>query len=168
MGTALLNVLSSLEVPLPSTAVADKAVHTNSRKYGVSTSEYLAARSVAGCTGENIVDGCATVAGDKVYSRFFHFYPPRKVNLQQWLADWISQGCSAVATLNTQQMYGADYWHHQMFYGVSNEGVHVTNGVETLGFAEIMKGLVSPSVLQIQAGTALGCTPFDPDACDAL
>ena len=55
---------------------------------------------------------------EKVISRFFAFYPPREVVLQEWLAMWLGRGCSAVATLNTQQMYGADYWHHQMIHGV--------------------------------------------------
>jgi len=166
--TALLNVLSVLQVPLPSVREADNAVQTNSRKYGVSTSEYLAARSVAGCTGENIVSGCATVAGEVLESRFFAFHPPREVDLQCWLADWLGKGCSAVATLNTQRMYSADYWHHQMIFGVSKEGVFVTNGVEVLSFEEIMKGLESPSVLAIRASDALGCKPFDPKKCDSL
>eukprot|EP00440_Ansanella_granifera_P050501 gb/GFBE01054737.1/.p1 GENE.gb/GFBE01054737.1/~~gb/GFBE01054737.1/.p1 ORF type:complete len:259 (+),score=69.15 gb/GFBE01054737.1/:1-777(+) len=166
--TALLNVLSSLEVPLPEKHVADKAVKTNLRKYSVPTSEYLAARSVAGCTGENIVEGCATVAGDSVESRFFHFYPPREVDLRKWLARWLNKGCSAVATLNTQKMYGADYWHHQMIWGVSRAGVCMTNGIEVLDFPEIMKGLESPSVLQIMASDALNCTPFDAEKCNEL
>eukprot|EP00931_Biecheleriopsis_adriatica_P076291 TRINITY_DN5000_c0_g1_i1.p1 TRINITY_DN5000_c0_g1~~TRINITY_DN5000_c0_g1_i1.p1 ORF type:complete len:266 (+),score=59.30 TRINITY_DN5000_c0_g1_i1:78-875(+) len=166
--TALLNVLSALEVPLPSTSAADRAVHTNLRKYGVSTSEYLAARSVAGCTGENIVKGCETVAGDVVESRFFAFDPPREVDLQKWLCDWLSRGCGAVATLNTQQMYGADYWHHQMIFGVDNKGVHVTNGIEVLDYKEIMLGLESPSVLRIRKNDALNCKPFDPENCNSL
>ena len=56
-------------------------------------------------------------------------------------------GCTAVATLNTQRMYGADYWHHQMIFGVSSKGVFVTNGIEVLSFGEILTGLESPSVL---------------------
>ena len=47
--TALLNVLSALRVSVPSIVAAERAVHTNARKYGVSASEYLQARSVAGC-----------------------------------------------------------------------------------------------------------------------
>ncbi|KAK3253037.1 hypothetical protein CYMTET_37692 [Cymbomonas tetramitiformis] len=166
--TALLNVLLALEVPLPPTEVADKAVRTNQRKYGVSASEYLAARSIAGCTGENIVEGCEKIAGDKVMSRFFAFYPSRTVNLHTWLAQWIRRGCCGVATLNTQEMYGADYWHHQMIYGVDTKGVHVTNGVEVLSFEEIQKGLVSPSVLKIDVDDVRRCRPFDPQSCDAL
>jgi len=166
--TALLNVLSALEVPLPSTSTADRAVQTNSRKYRVSTSEYLAARSVAGCTGENIVKGCETVAGDAVESRFFAFYPPREVDLQKWLCDWLSRGCGAVATLNTQLMYGADFWHHQMIFGVDNKGVHMTNGIQVLDYKKIMLGLESPSVLRIDKSDALDCTPFDPEKCNSL
>lgn len=101
--TALLNVLTALHVPVPSISQAEQAVRTNSRKYGVSACEYLKARSVAGCTGENIVAGCREVTGGDVVSRFFSFYPPRKVSLQRWLAGWLDKECSAVATINTQQ-----------------------------------------------------------------
>eukprot|EP00930_Biecheleria_cincta_P049828 TRINITY_DN35025_c0_g1_i1.p1 TRINITY_DN35025_c0_g1~~TRINITY_DN35025_c0_g1_i1.p1 ORF type:complete len:258 (+),score=61.35 TRINITY_DN35025_c0_g1_i1:72-845(+) len=166
--TALLNVLKSMNVPVPDIRSAEKAVRTNSRKYGVSTSEYLAARCVAGCTGENIVDGCVTVAGEAVESRFFAFYPPREVDPQRWLAGWFSRGCSAVATLNTQRMYDADYWHHQMIFGVSDRGAFMTNGVGVMGYAELMTGLESPSVLQIYKSDALDCKPFDPEKCDQL
>lgn len=166
--TALLNVLSALEVQLPSTREADSAVKTNLRKHGVPVSEYLAGRSVAGTTAEAIVAGCERVAGGAVESRFFPFHPPRAVELRRWLSEWLAAGCSAVATLNTQAMYGADYWHHQMIFGVSEEGVFVTNGIETLSFDEISKGLESPSVLRVHASDALGCSPLDAEACDNL
>lgn len=166
--TALLNVLSALEVKLPSTREADRAVKTNLRRHGVPASEYLAGRSVAGTTAEAIVAGCEQVAGAAVESRFFHFYPPRAVELRRWLSEWLAAGGSAVATLNTQAMYGADYWHHQMIFGVSGEGVFVTNGIETLSFDEIGKGLESPSVLRVRASDALGCSPLDAEACDGL
>merc|ERR1712039_914698 len=65
-------------------------------------------------------------------------------------------------------MYGADYWHHQMIFGVSEQGVSVTNGVGVLSFEEIREGLESPSVLQIMSDDALECSPFDAEACDAL
>mmetsp|Transcript_73188 Transcript_73188/g.238014 ORF Transcript_73188/g.238014 Transcript_73188/m.238014 type:complete len:259 (-) Transcript_73188:34-810(-) len=166
--TALLNVLSALKLPIPDIRDADRAVKTNARKCNVSVSEYLAARSVAGTTAEAIVEGCAVVADKALASRFFDFYPPREVDLQRWLAGWLAQGCSAVGTINTQRMYGADYWHHQMIHGVSSKGVFVTNGVEVLGFREIELGLVSPSELLIRASDALGCRPFDAEACDAM
>lgn len=166
--TALLNVCAALGVPVPDVGAADEAVKTNSRRHGVPLSEYLAARSVAGTTAEDIVAGCSEVTSDSLEARFFAFDPPRDVDLQTWLAGWLSRGCSAVATLNTQRMYGADYWHHQMIFGVSASGVAVTNGIEVLGMAEIMTGLESPSVLQIRASDVLRCKPYDAAACDAL
>ncbi|CAE8621577.1 unnamed protein product [Polarella glacialis] len=166
--TALLNVLAALDIALPDTRMADQAVHTNSRQQGVSVSKYLAARSVAGTTAEDIAAGSEKIAGTSVESRFFDFFPPRSINLQVWLARWLSDGCSAIATLNTQRMYGADYWHHQMIYGVSAEGVFVTNGIEVLGFDEIRKGLESPSILEVRAQDVLHCCPFDAEACDKL
>ena len=167
--TALLNVLTALDVTVPDIDAAERAVRTNARRYGVAVSEYLAARSVAGCTGENIVGGCDELTRGRVASRFFAFWPPRRVDLHVWLGAWLGQGCSAVATLNTQLMYGADYWHHQMIFGVSRRaGVAVTNGVSLLPFDEIAVGLESPSELRVAARDALRCEPFDAERCDAL
>ena len=167
--TAVLNVLSSLKVPSPPIEHVEQAVHTNLRKHGVPLSEYLQARSVAGCTGENIVAGCEEVAGTHVVSKFFAFYPPRKVDLGPWLASWLSQGCSAVATLNLQRMGDADAWHHQMVYGVdSKTGVHMTNPVQVLPFKDILPGLVSPSVLEIRPSDCLDEAPFDVGNVDML
>ena len=157
--TALLNVLTALKVSVPTIDQAERAVQTNSRKYRVSTSEYLLARSVAGCTGDNIVDGCTAVAGQEVISRFFAFYPVRDVSIQLWLVAWISKGCSAVATINTQIMYGADYWHHQMIHGVDGRGVYMTNPVERLGFDELRQGLESDSALLVQNSDVRTCRP---------
>ena len=84
--------------------VAAKLRVWQQRRYGVAVSEYLAARSVAGCTGENIVGGCDELTRGRVRSRFFAFFPPRRVDLHAWLGAWLGQGCSAVATLNTQLM----------------------------------------------------------------
>jgi hypothetical protein len=166
--TALVNVLAALEVPIPDINAVQRAVHTNSRKHSVSVSEYLAARSVAGCTGQDIVYGCQEVASGLVESRFFAFYPHRDVDLQHWLAGWLSMGCSAIATLNMQAMSGADYWHHQMIYGVDARGVHMTNGIGLASFDEMCLGLESPSVLRIDVDDVLSCSPFDAEECDEL
>ena len=63
------------------------------------------------------------MAGEQIVSRFFPFFPPRDVSLQHWLATWLARGCPAVATINTQLIFGADHWHHQMVYGVDGRGV---------------------------------------------
>ena len=157
--TTLLNVLTALNASVPTIDQAERAVRTNSRKYRVSTSEYLLARSVAGCTGDDVVAGCTAVAGEEVISRFFATHPVRDVSLQHWLAAWLTKGCSAVATINTQIMYGADYWHHQMAYGVDSQGVYLTNPVERLSFDELRRGLESDSHLLIQSADVRACRP---------
>lgn len=166
--TALLNVLSALGAPVPDIRSLERAVHTNSRKHGVSVSEYLESRSMAGCTADDIVNGCNEVAGAFVECRFFPFYPQRQIELQCWLAGWLSQGCSAIATLNMQEIAGADYWHHQMIFGVDADGVHMTNGPELLSFNAMSLGLESPSVLKVACSDALCCCPFDAENCDKL
>lgn len=167
--TALVNVLVALGVPVPDIERVNRAVHTSSRKHSVSITEYLAARSVAGCTGEDIVNGCQEVAGHYVESRFFALFPEREVDLQSWLAGWLSMGCSAIATINLQAVATeADSWHHQMIFGVDASGVHMANGSALMSFENIRAGLESPSVLRIRACDALSCSPFDEEKCDAL
>jgi len=166
--TALVNVFVALGVHVPDREKIDRAVHTRSRKRSVSTTEYLAARSVAGCTGEDIVNGCREVAGQYVESRFFACFPKREVDLQSWLAGWLSLGCSAVATINLQAIGNADAWHHQMIFGVDEAGVHMANGSALMSIEEIRLGLESPSVLRIRQSDALSCSPFDAENCDAL
>eukprot|EP00746_Dinoflagellata_sp_MGD_P005255 gnl/MRDRNA2_/MRDRNA2_110181_c0_seq1.p1 gnl/MRDRNA2_/MRDRNA2_110181_c0~~gnl/MRDRNA2_/MRDRNA2_110181_c0_seq1.p1 ORF type:complete len:258 (-),score=37.51 gnl/MRDRNA2_/MRDRNA2_110181_c0_seq1:8-676(-) len=148
--------LRTLGVREPDLRDAEFAVRVNKRKSGVSVSEYLAARSIAGTTAECIVEGCVKVAGDEVVSRFFETYPEPKVDLGKWLQGWISKGCSAVGTLNTQNMYGADWWHHQQVFGEHAE------------MEDIKPGLISDSVLQIRRDDAMSCTPFDAERCDSL
>lgn len=166
--TALINVLTALNVPSPDVRTVNHAVNTNARKQSVSVSKYLAARSVAGCTAEDIISGCRTVAGNYIECRFFDFYPRRQVDLQRWLAGWLSMGCSAIATLNMQKVADADYWHHQMIFGVDSAGVHMTNGPDCLSFEDMHLGLNSSSVLQVAKDDVLSCAPFDAEDCNEL
>jgi len=65
-------------------------------------------------------------------------------------------------------VYGADYWHHQMVFGVDARGVYMTNPVECLSFDELLKGLVSDSVLLVHTSDVKQCRPQDPEAIDGL
>ena len=45
-----------------------------------------------GTTAEDLMAGVEKLSQGTVGGRFFHFWPPRKVKLLQWLAYWMSKG----------------------------------------------------------------------------
>lgn len=117
--------------------------------------KYLLSRSVAGTTHTDIIDGIKQISNDQVIGRFFHFYPERDVDICLWLKTWLLRGGIPVATLNCQKMAFPDgtipdAWHHQMIWGVSEDGIHVTNPCQVLSNEEIMTQLCGESVLLIR------------------
>ena len=47
---------------------------------------------LAGTTADCLIAGIRELTGGAIEGRFFHFYPPRDVNLHSWLAQWIRRG----------------------------------------------------------------------------
>lgn len=80
-----LNVPFSLEVLV-------KGVNTRQREPGTPLPRYLYSRSVAGSTHRDIAHGIALCTDGLVITKFFAFYPERKVSLSHWLHYWISRG----------------------------------------------------------------------------
>ena len=46
----------------------------------------------AGTTAQVLVDGVTTGTRGAIKGRFFHFYPPREVELLKWLGHWMKKG----------------------------------------------------------------------------
>lgn len=132
------------------------AVKTNLRKHVALLPEYLLSRSCAGTTHGEIIEGMHQMTQGFVKGRFFPFFPKRKINLQNWLAEWFQRGAIPVATFNLQKEKLApghriaDAWHHQMVYGVSEQGVHLCNPIGIMPFDTAMDILCSESVLKIR------------------
>lgn len=80
-----LNISFSLEVLV-------KGVNTRLRELGVSLPRYLVSRSVAGATHKDIARGISLSTNGAAVTKFFAFYPERKVSLSHWLHYWISRG----------------------------------------------------------------------------
>lgn len=53
---------------------------------------YLVSRSVAGATHKDIARGISLSTNGAAVTKFFAFYPERKVSLSHWLHYWISRG----------------------------------------------------------------------------
>jgi len=152
--TAVLNVMKALQLPCEKTAL-DSAIITKKRNKDADIPDYLFSRSCAGTTAEDLMAGVEKLSQGTVGGRFFHFWPPRKVKLLQWLAYWMSKGGIPVATLNLQQgphslWQVPDSWHHQMIYGVSPQGLYLTNPLEIVSERTALCQVCSDSVLKIK------------------
>lgn len=135
--------------------MADKAVGTRLRKLDAPLPEYLLSRSVAGATHEDIMAAIEQLTKGEVVSRFYPMYPAPPPDLFSWLKDWIEHGTVPLATLNLQKvvLLGEpipDAWHHQTIFGVTSDGVYLTNPSEVSKFSVIRQQLCSESVLLIR------------------
>lgn len=150
--TAVLNVLKALRFPLPTKERLQDAVQTRLRANSSPFVEYLLSRSSAGTTHEDLIDGLHKLSDGRIYARFFPMYPERVVNLNMWLSFWIENGAVPIATLNLQRGVQPipDAWHHQMIYGVSKEGIYLTNPLECVRAEDLWPQLCSESVLLIK------------------
>ena len=164
--TAVLNVLTALRLPVPSpTAISDVLV-TRTRANSGPLTEYLLSRSVAGTTHGDLIDCLYQISNEQVYSRFFHMYPERVVNLHSWLGFWIEKGAVPIATLNLQKCKGGtvpDAWHHQMIFGVCTEGVYMTNPLEFVEMGCIWPQLCSESELLVRRDDVMSRWNFKTD-----
>lgn len=149
--TAVMTVLRYLE---PDRKISSDEVLGSStlrtRKNDAPLPEYLASRSVAGCTGEEVIEAVnslsSTLSSFKSPSEFSKFYPAcsnkdlsylrthelafpdisrdfmidGRTDLIEWISDHLSEGNCLVATLNLQLLQN-DAWHHQFIYGVDRK-----------------------------------------------
>lgn len=79
-----------------------KGVNTRQREPGTALPRYLLSRSVAGSTHKDLARGIALCTNGSVVTKFFAFYPERKVSLSHWLHYWISRGMFNNVQINTQ------------------------------------------------------------------
>lgn len=129
--TALLNVLIALKVlPVDHVGSLDwSSCILRARDNDAPLGQYLLSRSVAGCTGEDLVTSMETLVGHnqhllsipgRTIDAYFMSHADiiaSGVTMRQFVAVHVSRGCCLVATLNLQ-IIGNDAWHHQMIYGI--------------------------------------------------
>lgn len=81
----------ALDVPF-SLEVLVKGVATKLREPGTPLPRYLQSRSLAGATHKDIERGIHLATNGALGTKFFAFYPERKVSLSHWLHHWMSRG----------------------------------------------------------------------------
>ena len=47
---------------------------------------------LTGTTAHHLIDGIDELTNGDIYGRFFHFWPPREIELKKWLAAWMKKG----------------------------------------------------------------------------
>lgn len=152
--TAALNVLKLLGKTAELNAAVE-AVNTNLRDLEAPLPQYLLSRSVAGTTHHYLIDGLHKLTDGEVIGRFFHMYPEREFDLLKWLKFWLHNKAVPLATLNCQKVplrngVIPDAWHHQVIYGVTENGIHLLNPQEICPVGVLTKQLCSESVLLIR------------------
>ena len=149
--TAAVTVLKVLNEPIPPLEMVLSASVLRYRKNDAPLAQYLASRSVAGCTGEEIVESVRRLSNN-VKGEFVSFSSlPDTVRLVDWVANKIEEECCCVATLNLQ-LFGNDAWHHQLVYGVDKVKrlIYCTNPVEAYPEYAVMAMMSTPSILLIR------------------
>lgn len=69
-----------------------RGVGTRLREPGTPLPRYLLSRSMAGATHRDIARGMSLATSGAVVTKFFAFYPERKISFSHWLHYWISKG----------------------------------------------------------------------------
>jgi hypothetical protein len=167
--TSLLNVLVTLKIAeISALQSLDVSMCTlRKRSNEAALPQYLESRSVAGCTGQDLVDsmgrllssnhsllGGATVEGK--------FWSMAAINgssnsLAAFITEHIEAGHCLVATLNLQ-LFGNDAWHHQMIFGITNTAaadgsraiVHMMNPIEAYPVKVVQRLISTPSILLVR------------------
>lgn len=121
--------------------------------------EFLASCSKHGMTHDDILKAMEVLSNGRIGGRFFEFYPQRRVDIRYWLAGWIKRGVVPLATLNYQKavrcqteeekIHQPPDWHHHMVYGVSYDGVHLTNPLSKMKADHFKTRLESESVVMV-------------------
>ncbi|XP_054277800.1 uncharacterized protein LOC128996469 [Macrosteles quadrilineatus] len=164
--TAVVNALMGLNIQFSVCAVK-QFVATRFRAESAPLSEYLLSRCYAGATAEDMIRALDGASQQMVFARFFSTYPKRNISLTSWLSHWIRRGAVPILTLNLQRVVvpdgpPADCWHHQMVYGVSPKGIHLTNPLEVQIESRLWPQLSSPSVLLVRREDVI--SRWNPDS----
>lgn len=157
--TALLNVLVTLEIIKYDEILKLKINNCilRTRNNDAALPEYLLSRSIAGCTGEELLISMNTLIMQNNLNKIDSYFISYKNILKQGitLIDFITmklqEGCSLIATLNLQ-LIGNDAWHHQCIYGIdlSTKDIYCMNPLCTYNENEIINYLSTDSMLFVR------------------
>ncbi|CAF0984747.1 unnamed protein product [Adineta steineri] len=93
----------------------------------------------------------------RIHCRFFPFWPPRDVDLLQWLSHWIKQGALPIAIMNMDHTYSqrSNYsntissWQHRIIYGVEPRAIYLMNPIQMQSPQQVYEQLTIDSITYI-------------------
>lgn len=169
--TAILNVLITFRIIENIDDITDVDTSTcilRVRDNDAPLAQYLHSRSIAGCTGEDLVASMRNILlknpyflkGDNLhvigsFKSFKDFMSQSKNSngsqLIEAIAERLKNSEVLIATLNLQ-LLGNDAWHHQMIYGVDTQSrkIHCMNPVGSYPEEVFISMLSTDSVLLVR------------------
>ena len=180
--TSLLNVLTALKVVKLSDieSVDWSMCILRNRLNDKPLPEYLLSRSIAGCTGQDLVDSMKLLINENptcfanvvIEGKFWSMQDIIHSNktLSQFIQTNLENNCCMVVTLNLQ-LFGNDAWHHQTIYGMTikentqdqgeneekegnndnNIQIHLLNPICSYSVKVIERLISTPSILLIRS-----------------
>jgi hypothetical protein len=135
--------------------------------------QYLSSRSMAGCTGSDLISsmnlityshGISSISGE---FQSFNFVQSQSLSLIDYLAFLLQAGKAVVGTFNLQ-ILGNDAWHHQLIYGVDTTArvVYCMNPMCCYPEDLVMRFMSTDSSLFIQRQDVLERVNWEAENCE--
>ncbi|CAF2051055.1 unnamed protein product [Rotaria magnacalcarata] len=122
--------------------------------------DYLQYRSEADMSANDLHENLLQYPefSSQIHSRFFPFWPPRDVDLLQWLSHWIKQGALPIAIMNIDHHHQSQKinfysklssWQHRIIYGIEPRGIYLMNPIQIQSPQQVYEQLTIDSVTYI-------------------
>lgn len=115
--------------------------------------DYLQYRSQIDISANDLQDNLLQYPefASNIHCRFFPFWPPRDVDLLQWLSHWIKQGALPVAIMNMDYMKSTNHssWQHRLIYGIEPRAIYLMNPIQIQSPQQIYEQLTVDSISSI-------------------
>lgn len=159
---AVLNSLLELN-KIPSRIIpewANQYLTAQSPKDDLELISYLLSKSQSIPSHDDLVTGLIEVSNGTVYTRFFPTWPERNFSLSHWLKYWLEHNVIPIVTFN-QQIINKDpnspttpipEWQHHTVFGVTHNGIYLTDPIHCINEEILRKKLTSDSILLIKRG----------------
>lgn len=155
--TALVNTLLALNViELTDVSEVDWTMCIlRNRDLECPLPEYLLSRSLAGCTGSDLVESMKKLSTSTktmvALCGEFIPYQSIEIDIVEFIAELLSHNTAVIGTFNLQVL-GNDAWHHQLIYGVdaSTRMVYCTNPICAYPAELVLRFLSTESSLLIR------------------
>ncbi|UJR25853.1 hypothetical protein I4U23_007203 [Adineta vaga] len=131
--------------------------------------DYLQYRSETDISASDLCENLRQYSeySSRIHCRFFSFWPPRDVDLLQWLSYWLKQDALPVAIMNMDHSQSHKFnlnnnnnninnnnsiissWQHRIIYGVDPRGIYLMNPMQIQSPQQVYEQLTVDSITYI-------------------